>query len=154
MGYVSKEKSKTNFTYVFGESARDKNSLLGSYFYFTDFDNALKNTGESIIRFALFLGNTKYIQNLKNDTIDSSEIKSQRLQDNNLDKNTEYLTIRISDHDGKWSHSYDSAYVGYIILDNETELKNTPIFVLKTYEQQIPLSYHYKNIDLSTRCIK
>ena len=85
---------------------------------------------------------------------DSSEIKSQRLQDNNLDKNTEYLTIRISDHDGKWSHSYDSAYVGYIILDNETELKNTPIFVLKTYEQQIPLSYHYKNIDLSTRCIK
>ena len=154
VGYVSKEKSKTNFTYVFGESARDKNSLLGSYFYFTDFDNALKNTGESIIRFALFLGNTKYIQNLKNDTIDSSEIKSQRLQDNNLDKNTEYLTIRISDHDGKWSHSYDSAYVGYIILDNETELKNTPIFVLKTYEQQIPLSYHYKNIDLSTRCIK
>ena len=65
VGYVSKEKSKTNFTYIFGESARDKNSLLGPYFYFTDLKNALKNSGESIIRFALFVGNTKYIQNLK-----------------------------------------------------------------------------------------
>jgi len=154
VGYVSEEKSKTNFTYIFGESARDKNSLLGSYFYFTDFNNAFKNNGESVIRFALFLGNTKYIQNLKNDPVDSSEIKSQRLEDNNLDKNIEYLTIRISDHDGKWTQLYDSAYLGYTILDDETELKNTPIIVLKTYEQQIPLSYHYKNLDLSNQCIK
>ena len=144
VSYVSKEKSKTNFTYIFGESARDKNSLLGSYFYFTDLNNALKNNGESVIRFALFLGNTKHIQNLKNDPIDSSEIKSQRLHDNNLNKKMEYLTIRISDHDGKWTELYDSAYIGYIILDDDTELQNTPIIVLKTYEQQIPLTYHYK----------
>jgi len=148
LGYVSKEKSKTNFTHIFGETARDKNSLLGPYFYFTDLDNALKDSGESVIRFALFLGNTKYIQNLQNDPIDSSEIKSQRLQDNNLDKNIEYLTIRISDHDGKWTELYDSAYLGYIILDNDAILKNTPMMVLKTYEQQIPLSYHYKEISL------
>jgi hypothetical protein len=144
VGYVSKENSKTNFTYIFGEGAGDKNSLLGSYFYFTDLNNALKNSGESVIRFALFLGNTKYIQNLKNDPIDISEIKSQRLEDNNLDKNKEYLTIRISDHDGKWTELYDSIYLGYIILDDDTVLQNTPMFVLKTYEQQIPLTYHYK----------
>jgi hypothetical protein len=144
VGYVSKEKSKTNFTYIFGESAGDKNSLLGSYSYFTDLNNALKNSGEYIIRFALFLGNTKYVQNLKNDPIDNSEIKSQRLQDNALDKNREYLTIRISDHDGKWTELYDSVYLGYIILDDDTVLQNTPMFVLKTYEQQIPLTYHYK----------
>lgn len=154
VGYVSKEKSKANFTYIFGESARDKNGLLGPYFYFTDLNNALHNNGENIIRFALFLGTTKYIQNLKNDPIDSSSIKSQRLQDNNLDKNMEYLTMRISDHDGKWAELYDSAYLGHIILDDETELKNTPIIVLKTYEQQIPLSYHYKNLELSNQCIQ
>ena len=150
VGYVSKEKSKTNFTYIFGESAGDKNSLLGSYFYFTDLNNALKNKGESVIRFALFVGKTKYIQNLKNDPIDNSDIKSQRLQDNNLDKNIEYLTIRISDHDGKWTEMYDSVYLGYIFLDDDTELKNTPMFVLKTYEQQIPLTYHYKDVKLFT----
>lgn len=144
VSYVSKEKSKTNFTYIFGETARDKNSLLGSYFYFTDLNNALKNNEESVIRFALFLGTTKYIQNLKNDAIDTSEIKSQRLNDNNLDKKMEYLTIRISDHDGKWTEIYDSVYVGNIILDDDTVLQNTPIIVLKTYEQQIPLTYHYK----------
>ena len=38
---------------------------------------------------------------------------------------------------------YDSVYLGQIKLDNEEYLKNTPIFVLKDYEQQIPLSYHY-----------
>ena len=144
VGYVNKEKSKTNFTYIFGETAGDKNSLLGPYFYFTDLNNALKNNGESIIRFALFTGNTKYIQNLKNDPIDNSEIKTHRFQDNNLDKNMEYLTIRISDHDGKWAQLYDSVYLGYIILDDDTVLQNTPMFVLKTYEQQIPLTYHYK----------
>jgi hypothetical protein len=154
VGYVSKEKSKTNFTYIFGESARDKNSLLGPYFYFTDFNNALQNNGETIIRFALFIGNTKYIQNLKNDYIDTSSIKLQRLQDNNLDKNMEYLTMRISDHDGKWAELYDSTYLGHIILDDETELKNTPIIVLKTYEQQIPLSYHYKNLEFPKNCIQ
>jgi len=148
VGYVSKEKTKTNFTYIFGQGAGDKNSLLGSYFYFTDLINSLKNSGESVIRFALFLGNTKYIQNLKNDPIDNSEIKLQHIEDNNLDnnldKNREYLTIRISDHDGKWTELYDSVYLGYTILDDDTVLQNTPMFVLKTYEQQIPLTYHYK----------
>jgi hypothetical protein len=151
LGYVSKEKSKTNFTHIFGEGARDKNSLLGPYSYFTDLNNALKNNDESVIRFALFMGNTKYIQNLKNDPIDSSEIKSERIKDNNLDKNMEYLTIRISDHDGKWATLYDSAYLGFIILDDDTVLQNTPMFVLKTYEQQIPLTYHYKKLTIKTR---
>ena len=49
---------------------------------------------------------------------------------------------------------FHSFIMNNLVKDNSNVLKNTPIFVLKTYEQQIPLSYHYKNIDLSTRCIK
>ena len=156
VGYINKPREKANYTYIFGESSRDKNSIFGPYFYFTDFDNAinnqdvnlninnsLTNEGNSVVRFALFMGHTKYVENRPNDPTDNSEIKTQRLNDNKLDQNIEYLTIRISDHDGKWASKYDSIYLGNVELDNGTYFKNTPIIVVKKYEQQIPLSYHY-----------
>lgn len=159
VGYINKPRDKANYTYIFGEPSRDKNSIFGPYFYFTDFENAiniqdtnlninsnLKSDGNnSIIRFALFMGHTNYVENRPNDPIDNSEIKIERLKDTNLDQNIEYLTIRISDHDGKWSTKYDSIYLGNVELDNGTYLKNTPMIVVKIYEQQIPLSYHYIN---------
>ena len=95
------------------------------------------------MRFALFLGRMKVVENLPNDEIDISEIKKERINDVSLDKNIELLTMRISDHDGKWSNFYDSVFLGKIELDNGEHLKNTPIYVLKDYEQQIPLSYHF-----------
>jgi hypothetical protein len=93
----------------------------------------------------LFIGNLKYIENILTDPEDDSEIKQQRLLDENLDQNIERLTMRISDHNGKWAKTYDSAYLGKTELDNGDFLKNTPIIVLKEYDQQKPLSYHYKN---------
>jgi hypothetical protein len=55
----------------------------------------------------------------------------------------EQLTMRISDYDGKWTDMYDSVQIGIIELDNGEKLKETPILVVKNYEQQVPLSYHY-----------
>jgi len=142
VAYVNKPMNKASFTYTFGETVRDKNNIFGSYFYFTDFENALKcEDNKSLIRFALFMGRTKYIENYPNDPIDDSEIKTQRLKDPELDQNMEYLTVRISDHDGKWSNKFDSVYLGNIELDNGTYLRDIPMIVVKTYEQQIPLSY-------------
>ena len=141
IGYVNKPRESSNFTFIFGETKGDKTSMFGPFFYFTDFNNASKNRGD-LIRFALFIGNTKYIENNPNDPIDESEIKKERLQDSNLDKNIEYLTIKISDHDGKWSKKYDSVYLWDVELDNGKYLKNTPIIVVKEYEQQVPLSCH------------
>jgi hypothetical protein len=146
IGFSGSTKSKAHFKYIFGESIQNKNALLGPYYYFTDFKNTFKDDkNECIIRFALFTGNVKYIENINNDPIDNSDIKKQRLQDYNLDQNIERLTMRISDHDGLWSKTFDSAYLGYTELDNGDYLKNTPIIVIKEYEQQIPLSYHYIN---------
>jgi hypothetical protein len=51
--------------------------------------------------------------------------------------------MRISDHNGQWSEFNDSVFLGKIELDNGEYLKNTPVYVLKEYEQQIPLSYHF-----------
>jgi len=161
--------NKVNFTYTFGNTAKDKTAILGPYFYFTDFKNSIRQGGWSetgkpvknddsilitdneygrykkgtIVRFALFLGKMKMVENLPNDESDSSFTKKERLEDTNLDKHMEMLTMRITDHDGKWSENYDSVFVGKIELDNGEYLKNTPIYVLKEYEQQIPLSFHF-----------
>ncbi len=80
---------------------------------------------------------------MPNDEIYNYYTKKERLDDTDLDKNMEILTMRISDHDGKWAENYDSTFLGKIELDNGEYLKNTPIYVLKEYEQQIPLSYHF-----------
>jgi hypothetical protein len=150
VGYVGKPESKLNFTYTFGQTMSTKNSLLGPFYYFTNYNNAFTDAVDitdnkpGLVRFALFLGNTKYIENQLNDAIDDSEIKSLRLEDDTLDQSYERLRMRISDHDGKWSQTYDSAYLGYIELDNGTVL-NKPYVVLKEYNQQMPLSYHYVN---------
>ena len=169
VGFVGKSTpAKVNFTYIFGESAKNKSAILGPYFYFTDFNYAIRQGGWShdykpeyiydklitdnkygryvkggIIRFALFTCNTKFIENMPNDSVDKSQIKKQRLNDTNLNVNHEKLTLRISDHDGLWANEYDSAYLGNIELDDGTFLEDIPMIVIKNYNQQVPLSYHY-----------
>jgi len=147
VGFIGTNKEHVSFKYVFGESIKNKNSILGPYFYFTNFANSFKNeedkTNDCIIRFALFIGHVKYIENHPNDPIDESEIKKERLLDSKLDQTIEKLTMRISDHDGVWANGYDSAYIGNIELDNGASLPNTPFIVTKIYEQQTSLSYHY-----------
>lgn len=154
VAYVGKDMSRTNFTFSFGVSKPDNNSLFGAYYYFTDFKNAIKQggwsevTGEKIlkggiIRVALFTGSTKVILNNIVDPIDESEIKRYLISANNSNNLYENLTLRITDYDGKWSKKYDSIYVGEIELDNGEKMKNTPIYVVKNYEQQTPLSYHF-----------
>lgn len=177
-GYVGKHEKLLNYTYIFGEPKSDKNSILGPYYYFTDFYNAFKHAAWSksgkpeyfhnilltdnnegryikggIVRFAIITGSVKYIENYPNDDSDDSDIKRQRLEDTTLDQHIERLTMRISDHDGKWSQFFDSAYIGHIELDDETLLKNNQILAVREYNQQIPLSYHY--IDKTTiNCVK
>jgi hypothetical protein len=169
VGFVGKSTpEKINFTYIFGESSKNKSEILGPYYYFTNFKYAIRQGGWSpnynqeyiynklitdkengiylkggIIRFALFTGITKYIENIPNYPIDESEIKKQRLNDSSLDRNYEIQTLRISDHDGIWAKTYDSAYLGNLELDDGSFIKESPLIVLKEYEQQIPLSYHF-----------
>ena len=142
--FVGSSKEKVSFKYVFGESSQNKNAILGPYYYFTNFNKACKDEdSDCIIRFAVFLGNVKYIENDQDDPIDDSEIKKQRLQDSSIDQNMERLTMRISDHDGNWAEIFNSAYLGRIELDNGEYLKNVPLLAVREYTQQIPLSYHY-----------
>jgi hypothetical protein len=171
VGFVGKSTpEKLNFTHIFGQTPSDKTKILGPYFYFTNFQTAIRKGGWSknyeseivfdkkitenengkyikggIVRCALFMGRTKYIENMPNDPIDESEIKKSMLNDVNKDKMFEIQTLRISDHDGNWTNEYDSVYLGNIELDDGSLLRNTPIYVIKEYKQQVPLSSHFIN---------
>ena len=147
IGYVGKSDTKLKYTYIFGETKNDNNGMFGPYYYFTNFFSSLNNEG--IVRFAIFVGFTKYVENRKFDSIDNSETKKQRLKDTTLDQHFERLTMRISDYDGKWTEHYDSIILGKIELDNGSYIK-APIIVVKEHEQQIPLSYHYVNKNKDT----
>jgi len=142
IGYVGKSDTKVKYTYIFGETKNVDNGMFGPYYYFTNFFNSLNK--EYAVRFAIFVGFTKYIENEKFDSIDNSETKKQRLKDKTVDQNFERLTMRITDYDGKWAEHYDSVILGKIELDNGSYIK-APIIVIKEYEQQTPLSYHYVN---------
>lgn len=148
--YVYKPNRKLNFTYIFGETKQQSPAILGPYYYFTNFYNAfveLNNSNEfnsGIVRFAIFTKKTKYIENLPNDNIDMSEIKKIKLENDTKNSNFECLTMRVTDYDGKWVDNYDSCYLGQIELDNGEYLKNVPIIAIKEYNQQIPLSFHYR----------
>jgi len=143
VAFVGTNTKSLNFTYIFGVSKQDSNSILGQYYYFTDYNNALQKGG--VVRFAIFLGKLQKKMNFVSDDIDESQIKKERLLDNKLDTNYEKLTMRISDHDSKWTDTYDSVILEDIELDDGTKLKNTPMYVCKNYEQQYPLSFHYVN---------
>jgi hypothetical protein len=159
-----------NFTYTFGVTKKQSDAILGPYYYFTDFKNAIRQGGWTanekpeikyntlitdneygryikggVVRIVLFLGKTKVKINLKTDEIDESQIKSERLTNSGLDLNYEKLSMRISDHDGLWAKMYDSVLLDTVELDDGSMLKDTPMYVCKEYEQQLPLSYHYLN---------
>ena len=110
--FASKPEKMLNYTYIFGQVKDDRNAILGPYYYYKDYYTAFEEAGSFItddkktglVRFAIFTGNLKYIENYPNDPVDESEIKKQRLQDENLNKSLERLTMRISDHDGKWAY--------------------------------------------------
>jgi hypothetical protein len=147
--YLDKPKKLVKFIYTFGESAQDNyNSIFGPYYYFTNYENALghcKSQKESygLVRFAIFSGNMKYIENHPDDEIDKSEIKQLRLKDDSLNKLYETLTLRITDYEGKWSNYYDSVYLGRTLLDDDSYLKEKNLLVVKNYDQQTSLSYHF-----------
>ena len=139
-GYLGCNESNLNFTYTFGNKKSHDNTMLGPYYYFTNFENASKYYG--LVRFAIFTGHMLVKQNFPNDEIDESLLKQQRLNDQRLNHKYELMTQRITDYDGRWAANYDSVYLGHMELDDGQILKNTPVIVVKSHDQQMPLDYY------------
>ena len=175
--YSGTQEKLLYFTYMFGKTKDDANSLLGASYYFTNYENAIRQGGWSknytreykygkeitenetgkyikggIIRYALFLGECLVKENMENDDIDTSEVKKMKLEkdENNSDGRVfdyeyEKMTLRISDYDSTWKNNYDSVFLGKIELDNGKFLLDTPLYVIKDFNNQTPLSYHIIN---------
>jgi hypothetical protein len=160
IGYVGKHEKFLNFTFVFGER-KNENGIMGPFYYFTDFFNAIKQGGWSpdnkpeysygklltinekgkyyrggIIRFVLFMEKTKVIHNL-NDI--NGNCEKDICNDSNDWVNDSNDWVNDSND---WVNNYDSVFIGNNLLTD------SPMIILKNYNQQVPLTYHYINNDL------
>ena len=107
-GYIGTEKEKVNYIFNFGPIKSWCEREFGACYYFTNYKNVEFN--EAFVRFALFYGNCKVIQNFPNDKIDDSLIKKNKMMlynnsDLQNDRNHYEMTkstMRITDHDGLW----------------------------------------------------
>ena len=110
--------------------------------------NSTEIDGHSVIRFALFMGKTQVITNCSKDPSDSSETTYEMLKQDltcaTLSHRELINYLRISDRDSCWTEEYDSVFLGKgVELDDETVTNHSNTYVIKNYEQQIPLSCHF-----------
>jgi hypothetical protein len=116
-------------------------SILGPYYYFTNYKNAYIENKQNIVRFAVFVGKQLVKMNYPEDEIDSSHIKQTKLKESDLMKiKKEMLTVRITDYDGIWKNYYDSVYIGNIVLDDGTKYENNCVCVVHDKSRCILLS--------------
>ena len=171
------------FQYIFGIPKTNYDGIMGPFYYFTNYKNAVNMSIDSynnnnknksapdsqitqsnllsdvlsttfmntdkklgIIRSVIFLGVNKVPMNYPNDESDNSYHSSIL---SSIDNENAQIN-RITDHNGIWTEKYDSVYVGKLILDNGKLISGTPLWVVKDYNQQSSLSYHY----LSTNIVK
>lgn len=148
------------------------NSMVGPYYYFGSFRKAVRYAGwtstyskreidgvaisddngrykrGAIIRFAVFIGDMKALLNHPNDRDDYSDIVKERIRLNPKSRKREMMTIKLHDHDAKWSEKYDSVYIGKAILSNGKTFMSNYEFVVKDNYSIITLTSH--ELDQST----
>jgi len=155
VAYSYAQNEKIEFVSLVGLSRNidPVDAFMGSYFYFINYENAknelMKNPKKrnAVIRFALFMGNSKIPLHLKDENYDTSEKTQQLLLKDPTSTTEEYINVRslikVSDRDGKWAEYYDSVLIGESILEEDAKYKKKlPYWVIKTYEQQTSLTYH------------
>jgi hypothetical protein len=147
-GYIHADYNDLSFLNTFGVKKSDDLSLFGPYYYFTDYENAICKTNccrdhaHSVVRFALFMGSMLVKLNYPMDPIDVSDIKTDRLEDELFERKYECLTMRISDHGGKWAENYDSVFAGRVELDDGSFLRDSPFIVIKKHKQHFVIDHN------------
>jgi hypothetical protein len=140
--YSKCETRQISFISTFGIPI--KTDIFGNYYYFTDYDSAIKtNNGFGLIRCLLFLGKTKIVTNLENDTSDiSKQLLKNNLDDTYLSDNyiQTKMMMKVTDWDSHWTLNYDSLFIGKVILDDGSIFDRGPMWVVQNYEQYCVLS--------------
>jgi len=111
----------------------------------------------SIIRFALFLGRMKVITNSLDEKPDNSRTTQELLKEDSTcatEKHRRLVNyLRISDRDGIWTGEYDSVFLSEnIILDDDSLRFHGTTYVVKDYDQQIPITCHFLDREIMNTC--
>lgn len=113
----------------------------------------------NIIRFALFLGRMKVITNPLDNKPDNSRTTQELLKEDITCAREKHRRIvaylKISDRDGSWKNEYDSVFLSdEILLDDESAHFHGTTYVVKEYEQQIPLTCHFLDAETMNKSWK
>jgi len=107
-------------------------------------------TKGGIVKYALFLGNTKVLLNLKTDPEDDSYESKLLASKRNFIKDT----LKLRDTNGKWTKDYNSVIQPQVtIYDSDLKYNRTlePQYVIKQFEQQIVTEYAYYDTNHITK---
>ena len=148
--YFGCSRKELDFVATFGASIMNEEALMGKYYYFTDYQSAIKKCGwlndnGGIIRCALFLGKMKVPMNRPDDNVDESLVTRDMLlkyDQNSCEFKNIQMMLRVSDRDGLWTEAYNSVYLGKFDLDDGKTFQDYPLWVVKDYNQQVVLSSH------------
>lgn len=158
-----------------GMSRSGPYSSVGPYFYFGNFGRSLRYaaltvnmkpleimgkkitientpvfTKGGVVKYALFMGNSKVMMNLPTDEEDDSYESIVLATERNFIKDT----MKMRDTNGTWTKLYDSVVQSEIkIVDKELGVERVldPQFIVKTFEQQIPIDFAYFKTDHITK---
>lgn len=146
-----------------GMTRSDPYASVGPFFYFGNFDRSLRYasltldmkpleiigkkitlentpifTKGGVVKYALFMGNSKVMMNLPQDEVDDSYETAKLASERKFIKDT----MKIRDTNGKWAKLYDSVVQPEVkIIDRVLD----PQFIVKKFEQQIPIDFAYYN---------
>lgn len=150
-----------------GMRRADTYASLGPYYYFGSYKRSLRYaavtmngkplvingieitvgdtpvyTQGGMVKYALFMGNTKVLLNLKTDPEDDSYESKVLASKRNFIKDT----LKLRDTNGKWTTEYNSVIQPQLTLyDRDLKSSRTlePQYVIKQFEQQIVTEYAY-----------
>ena len=153
----------TSFISVFGIKKSSVFSSLGPYYYFGNYEKALRYavwtrnkdplyiddvkvtddegryTKGGIVRFVIFPGKMRVYSKISIEEEDKSKVTQEKGETDEFIR----LTSRLRDVDGKWIKKYNSVYQGVVTLDNGNLNQRGPHWVIRNHQQQHALTYHY-----------
>ena len=138
-----------NFIAIFGINKSSPEHSFGPYYYFTNYENSLKYAIWSKGKEEIHSNNKSIIINDYGLHKKGGIIRSAIFTDNTLyyinknDNNINYTNT-------EWINKYDSIFISYTNPHdplNNTQ-KNSNKYILKNFNQQYTLSYHYVNTDI------
>lgn len=168
-GYIGDYYKKIGLIAGLGMTRAGPYSSLGPFFYFGNFDRSLRYaaitingepleimgkritientpvfTKGGVVKYAVFMGNSKVLLNLPDDEKDDSYESTSLASERKFIKDT----LKLRDTNGKWTKMYDSVIQPELkIFDRDLGFERLldPQFIVKSFDRQIPLDYAYFN---------